>query len=161
MAALPASRYLCVLLLKSPPHHPCARHSLTPFPAPPHVAPPPPGDTLNGHVDDAERDLAQPLVSLSLGCEAAFLMGGPSKQGPPPTALLLRSGDAVVLSGPARRCHHGLPRIFTDRPLPESLSCSGSEEGGCSGSGGAGPEFGPFARHMQGCRINISIRHTL
>lgn len=122
-------------------------------------------------MDDAELDLAQPLVSLSLGCEAAFLMGGPSKAGPPPSALLLRSGDALVLAGPARRCYHGLPRIFTDRPPPPALACSsgggseggGGEEGGSGGGdggGGAGPEFEPFARHMRGCRINISIRHT-
>lgn len=49
----------------------------------------PAGDTLNGHVDDAERCLHQPLVSLSLGCPAIFLMGAESKD-VPPTALLLR-----------------------------------------------------------------------
>lgn len=58
----------------------------TNFPA----SPPPrsPGDTLNGHIDDAERCLHQPLVSLSLGCPAIFLMGADSKD-VPPTALLL------------------------------------------------------------------------
>jgi alkylated DNA repair protein alkB family protein 1 len=36
-------------------------------------------DTLSGHRDDVERDLAQPIVTLSLGCEGVFLMGGPTR----------------------------------------------------------------------------------
>ena len=134
------------------------------------------GDTLNGHADDAEQDLAQPLVSLSLGCDAVFLMGGETKA-VPPTPLLLRSGDAVVLSGHARRCVHGLPRVLTDHPPAAAMQCggggsgSGADGGGSSeahngsssdGSGGglSGAEFVPFARHMRGCRINVSIRDT-
>lgn len=35
-----------------------------------------PGDTLGGHRDDVEADLAQPIVSMSLGCDAVFLLGG-------------------------------------------------------------------------------------
>ena len=34
------------------------------------------GDTLNGHIDDVERNMTQPIVALSLGCDAVFLMGG-------------------------------------------------------------------------------------
>lgn len=34
------------------------------------------GDTLGGHKDDVEEDLTQPLVSISIGCAAVFLMGG-------------------------------------------------------------------------------------
>lgn len=34
------------------------------------------GDTLGGHCDDVECDLAKPIVSLSLGCDAIFLLGG-------------------------------------------------------------------------------------
>jgi alkylated DNA repair protein alkB family protein 1 len=122
---------------------------------------------LNGHVDDAERSLAQPLVSLSLGCDAIFLLGGTTKE-VAPTALLLRSGDAVVLSGEARRCYHGVPRVLTDRPLPPALRCGeagggGSAAGGADDGGGGATEgdpFAPFERHMRCCRINISIRDT-
>ncbi len=35
-----------------------------------------PGDTLGGHLDDVEEDMDQPIVGLSLGCDAVFLMGG-------------------------------------------------------------------------------------
>jgi len=75
------------------------------------------GDTLGGHCDDVEPDLAQPIVAASLGCDAVFLMGGPTRD-TAPTPLLLRSGDVVVLGGSARNCFHGVPRVFTDRPLP-------------------------------------------
>lgn len=113
-------------------------------------------------MDDAERDLRQPLVSVSIGCAAVFLMGGPTK-GTPPSALLLRSGDAVVLSGPARLCYHGLPRVLTDQPPGEALRCCSTCGGDASGDGNgcADPAFAPFARHMLGCRINISIRDTV
>jgi len=37
------------------------------------------GDTLNGHKDDVESDLTQPIVTLSLGCDAVFLVGGQTK----------------------------------------------------------------------------------
>lgn len=41
------------------------------------------GDTLNGHIDDAEPSLDKPLVSLSLGCDAIFLIGSTTKEVPP------------------------------------------------------------------------------
>lgn len=65
------------------------------------------GDTLGGHKDDAENDMNQPIVSLSLGCSAIFLIGGDTKQ-VPPTPLLLQSGDVVVLSGLSRQYFHGM-----------------------------------------------------
>ena len=34
------------------------------------------GDTLGGHKDDAEQNLCAPIVALSLGCDAIFLLGG-------------------------------------------------------------------------------------
>jgi alkylated DNA repair protein alkB family protein 1 len=66
----------------------------------------------------------------------------------PPLPLMLRSGDAVVLSGPARRCYHGVPRIFPDT-APAALCRRDPDD-----------PFHPFAQHMGGCRINISIRAT-
>ena len=103
------------------------------------------GDTLGGHVDDAEADLAQPLVSLSLGCDAVFLLGGRTRE-ERPTAMLLRSGDLVVMSGDARRCYHGLPRILSSRE-PMKSSRQGAQGGGLSVEG-----------YLAGHRINVSVR---
>ena len=47
----------------------------------------------------------------SLGCAAVFLIGGLTRDDPP-TPILLRSGDIVVMSGPAcRRAYHGTPHF--------------------------------------------------
>ena len=46
-----------------------------------------------------------PLVD-SFGCKAIFLLGGTSRDDNP-TAMFLRSGDVVLMAGPARSCYHG------------------------------------------------------
>ena len=76
------------------------------------------GCTLSGHVDDAEADGCEtaPVVSISLGVPGVLLLQNATASGDGGTAvtpLLLRSGDVVVLSGPARRARHGVPRVFT------------------------------------------------
>mmetsp|Transcript_13471 Transcript_13471/g.21058 ORF Transcript_13471/g.21058 Transcript_13471/m.21058 type:complete len:303 (-) Transcript_13471:46-954(-) len=70
-----------------------------------------PSSTLGGHLDDVEPDQESPIVSVSLGCPAIFLIGGSTKD-EAPTALWLRSGDVMVMSGRSRRCYHGVPRIL-------------------------------------------------
>ncbi|KAG0492876.1 hypothetical protein HPP92_006274, partial [Vanilla planifolia] len=70
-------------------------------------------DMLGGHLDDMERDWSKPIVSISLGCKAIFLLGGKSKEDTP-LAMFLRSGDIVLMAGEARECFHGVPRIFTE-----------------------------------------------
>ncbi|GAX82388.1 hypothetical protein CEUSTIGMA_g9816.t1 [Chlamydomonas eustigma] len=102
------------------------------------------GDTLGGHLDDVEADMEQPIVSVSLGCEAVFLVGGKSRD-VKPTAVLVRSGDVVVLAGHARKCYHGVPRIFCDRALPPALQ---NELQGLPS----------VLEHIAKSRINISIR---
>jgi DNA alkylation damage repair protein AlkB len=66
---------------------------------------------MGAHVDDAELTKLQPIVSISLGCSAIFLLGGRTKS-TPPTGFLLRSGDAVIMSEESRVCFHGIPRII-------------------------------------------------
>ncbi|GJW21682.1 alpha-ketoglutarate-dependent dioxygenase AlkB [Tanacetum coccineum] len=70
------------------------------------------GDMLGGHLDDMEVDWSKPIVSMSLGCKAIFLLGGKSRN--EPLAMFLCSGDIVLMSGEARKRFHGVPRIFTD-----------------------------------------------
>lgn len=67
----------------------------------------------SGHLDDMEADWSKPIVSISLGCKAIFLLGGKSREDLP-IAMFLRSGDVVLMAGQARECYHGVPRIFTD-----------------------------------------------
>ena len=67
--------------------------------------------SMGPHVDDAEFDLSRPVISVSLGASAVFLIGGVTKD-IEPSALLLHSGDVVILSGKSRDCFHAVPRIL-------------------------------------------------
>ena len=72
-----------------------------------------PGDTLSVHRDVAETS-STGLVSVSLGCDAVFVIGlaeeGESEEGKILT-LRLRSGSAVYMSGASRFAWHGVPQI--------------------------------------------------
>lgn len=67
-------------------------------------------DSLTAHVDQSEVDTVRPLVSISLGESAIFLAGGKTRE-EVPVSLILKSGDAVIMSGQSRRIFHGVPRI--------------------------------------------------
>ena len=54
---------------------------------------------------------------FSLGQSAVFLLGG-LRIDEKPTALLIRSGDVVIMSGVSRLCYHGVPRILSTDKMP-------------------------------------------
>ncbi len=69
-----------------------------------------PGAKLSLHRDEDERDLAAPVVSVSLGLPAVFLWGGPGRKDPT-RRIRLDSGDVVVWGGPARLAYHGVASL--------------------------------------------------
>ena len=135
-------------------------------------------DCLMGHVDQSERDLTKPLVALSLGCPAIFLLGSKVRS-ETPHAMILRSGDVVVLSGQSRQCFHGVPRIFTPQSNVDvrwngqsnfngdDVGMENSTNSGYSADGymplkltqqGCPPDFKDHAKYLSESRISISIR---
>ncbi len=62
------------------------------------------------HQDRDEADLSQPVISISLGDDALFRVGG-LERGGPTGSLWLRSGDVLAIGGPARLVHHGVDRL--------------------------------------------------
>ena len=70
---------------------------------------------LGVHQDRDERPetLAAgiPIVSVSLGDAARFVIGGLSRRDPT-SPLILRSGDVLVMGGPSRLRFHGVTRIL-------------------------------------------------
>lgn len=62
------------------------------------------------HQDRDEHDLQQPVVSISLGDDGLFRIGG-TKRGGKTESIWLRSGDVVVLGGSGRMNYHGIDRI--------------------------------------------------
>ncbi|WP_027135407.1 alpha-ketoglutarate-dependent dioxygenase AlkB family protein [Geminicoccus roseus] len=83
------------------------------------------------HQDRDEHDFAAPVVSVSLGDEAVFRIGG-RERGDPTRSIRLKSGDVLVMGGTARLAFHGVDRIIP-------------------GSSGLVPGGG---------RINLTLRHV-
>lgn len=79
-------------------------------------------DRLGGHVDDAETvssgGFCRPLVSISLGVPCFFLVALAHESALKPVAVVLRSGDVVILSKAARSLVHGVPRLLGPHPDP-------------------------------------------
>ena len=99
------------------------------------------------HQDRDEADFEAPILSLSLGADCRFRLGGP-KRADKTIAFTLSGGDALVLSGPARRCFHGVDRILPSilTPLP-----------GAAGGAGRAGESDAAARHLT--RAHARRRH--
>ncbi len=69
------------------------------------------GDARMGlHQDRDEADFRWPVVSVSLGDDALFRIGGTARGGPT-QSVWLRSGDVLVMGGDARLAFHGVDRI--------------------------------------------------
>ena len=68
------------------------------------------GARMGLHQDRDERDLTQPIVSISLGLPAVFLFGGLHRTGGTQRVALFH-GDVVVWGGPARLAFHGVAAL--------------------------------------------------
>ncbi|CAD6565018.1 MAG: hypothetical protein CYPHOPRED_005025 [Cyphobasidiales sp. Tagirdzhanova-0007] len=105
-------------------------------------------DSLTAHIDQSEVDSVRPLISLSLGESAIFLVGGTTRD-KKPIAFMLDSGDALVMSGESRRIFHGIPRIIEDR-MNEALL-----DGWKDTKDGAN-----IRKFIRGTRVNINVRQV-
>lgn len=68
------------------------------------------GARMGLHQDRDEGDFSWPVVSISLGDDALFRMGGVQRSDPT-RGVWLSSGDVVVMGGPARLAWHGVDRV--------------------------------------------------
>lgn len=104
--------------------------------------------TLGGHTDHSEPNLHAPLVSISFGQSAIFLIGGPTKH-IKPVALLINSGDVVIMSENARQSFHGVPRI---------VECA--HQMVCDTDKNEEPDKEFCRRYLNTHRINMNIRQV-
>lgn len=95
------------------------------------------GSTMMAHQDKSEQTFDRPLISISLGSSAIFLIGTENRNDKP-HAFLLRSGDVIAMTGKSRLAYHGVPRILND--CPEHLV--------------------EHNENMKGLRININVRQV-
>lgn len=75
-----------------------------------------PGTRLSLHQDKNERDYSAPIVSVSLGMRAVFLLGGHARTDPT-VKLPLEHGDVMVWGGVDRLRYHGVMPV-KDAPHP-------------------------------------------
>ncbi|KAH9208460.1 hypothetical protein DL95DRAFT_414745 [Leptodontidium sp. 2 PMI_412] len=104
-----------------------------------------PGDTLSIHRDVSEK-VDKGLVSISIGCDAIFIIGLANNDAPPVYEVLrLRSGDAVYMTGQSRLAWHGVPSIIPGT-CPDYLE------------DWPGKEFPEWRGWMKDKRINLNVR---
>jgi alkylated DNA repair protein (DNA oxidative demethylase) len=72
------------------------------------------GAKMSLHQDKDERDVKQPIVSVSLGLPAVFIFGGLDRRDPV-RRVRLDHGDVVVWGGASRLAYHGV------MPLKEGI----------------------------------------
>ena len=69
------------------------------------------GAKMGLHVDADEDARDAPVLSVSLGDDALFRMGGPQRRDPTRT-IKLSSGDVLIFAGAARHSFHGIDHII-------------------------------------------------
>ena len=77
------------------------------------------GAKMGLHQDKDEAALNAPVLSVSLGDDAVFRIGGTSRKSAT-KSVKLRSGDVLLFGGPARLAYHGIDRVTsgTSRLIP-------------------------------------------
>jgi len=86
-------------------------------------------------------------VFYSFGLSAIFLIGGRSLD-EKPIAILLRSGDTIVMSRESRLFYHGIPKVLSEK-TENYTNFMYDDEWAES-----------FKNYMQVTRININVRQV-
>ena len=68
------------------------------------------GSQMGVHRDYDERDMRQPIVSVSIGLPAVFVWHG-ARRKDPAREVIVRDGDVLVWGGAARPGYHGVRRL--------------------------------------------------
>ncbi|PAA87324.1 hypothetical protein BOX15_Mlig034475g2 [Macrostomum lignano] len=130
-----------------------------------------PGHSMCFHLDTAEPYMAAPLVSLSVGLSAAYLLAGPDRLCPEslaPIPVLLGHGDVIVMTGQSRQFYHSVVRVFTGtsgRAAGPDYCCFCDEDRSDAESGAAAcsqtEQCCLMRRYLRLTRVNINVRQLL
>lgn len=102
-----------------------------------------PGADLGWHVDKTELDRVSPIVTFSLGATCTFDIKVARGDAVTTFRHELRSGDAIVMAGPARLAEHRVTHIRAD----EQADLFGGN-------------YNPIASSAPGTRLSFTIRRT-
>lgn len=105
--------------------------------------------TLCAHTDHSEFEcLDKYLLSFSFGNSSVFLIGDRTKTSRPPSPILLRSGDILIMSGESRLCFHAVPRILHDPMVNDFIDETDDEN------------IRVALNYIRDKRININVRQV-
>ncbi|KAM3956383.1 alpha-ketoglutarate-dependent dioxygenase AlkB [Aphomia sociella] len=127
--------------------------------------------TLSAHTDHSEVNLEAPLLSFSFGQSAIFLIGGKDKT-TVPSAVLLNSGDILIMSKEARLCYHAVPKVLPSTSsswnnIDESISKQFNLnymkdiQGMPSDFTVSDVDWCTFENYVKESRINVNVRQVL
>uniref|UniRef100_A0A8C8DR00 Nucleic acid dioxygenase ALKBH1 n=1 Tax=Oryzias sinensis TaxID=183150 RepID=A0A8C8DR00_9TELE len=123
-----------------------------------------PDSSLGIHVDESELDHTRPLLSFSFGQSAIFLLGGTRRQDPP-TAMLVHSGDVMVMSGQSRLLYHAVPRILPTpqghAALLEDLRPASPQQAAAMLEPVSEEDWMACSVYIQKSRLNMTVRQVL
>lgn len=105
-----------------------------------------PGDTLSLHRDVSE-ECDRGLISLSIGCEALFLVA--NSDGTESATIRLRSGDVLIMSGESRYAWHAVPKVLSGTCPEPVQSWPGSA---------MNTEYEQWRGWLANKRINLNVR---
>lgn len=114
---------------------------------------------IKGHRDDLELTFDKPVISISLGLPAIFLLGGKTK-GDDVKAILVRSGDVMMLNGDTRLSFHGVAKVLNKINTPRSnkKNCVPTQ---FDNRNNLHHEIDAIRTFLQQFRININVRQVL
>lgn len=72
-----------------------------------------PGNRMTAHQDKNERDFSHPVVTVSTGLPAEFLIWGEDRGGTP-ISVPVYDGDVMIMGGAARLWFHGVKTLKPD-----------------------------------------------
>jgi len=79
---------------------------------------------LGLHQDNSEFNLKPAIISISIGDDCEFAIGG-NKRSDPLQTIILRSGDIIVLHGESRLAYHAVKRIIPNTSPKGLLKSNG------------------------------------
>ena len=115
---------------------------------------------MGGHRDDGERDLTPPVISISLGCPAVFLLGGFDAHAKP-IAIILRSGDTLILGGASRTAFHGVARVFDDAIGIDAANLFQNDGDNVDDAVDVDNDEKYFSTWIRSARLNLNVRQVI
>ncbi len=73
------------------------------------------------HQDNDEEDFSYPVLSISIGADALFQIGG-LKRNEKSSSLKLRNGDILIMKEKSRLIYHGISKIYPNEKFKERIN---------------------------------------